>query len=62
MWNWAKPNLSDLGNDLSSDSIKYFSSQFIVAILWKLHAKIEKVTDQFFEKMVKVQNWRNFDL
>ena len=52
MWKWAKPDLSDLGNDLLSDSIKSFSSQFVITIMGKPHAKTEeKVTEQI------LNNW-----
>ena len=51
MWKLVKPDLSNLDNDLYSDSIKSFASQFIFTILGKIHAKLEKkVTEHILNK------------
>ena len=48
MGTWAKPDLSDLDNDLSNNSIKSISGQLINIIPKKLYTKTNKtLLDRF---------------
>ena len=55
MGKWAKPDLSDLGNDLLNNSMKSISWQLINILHKKLYARNkEKLSDRFWENLQKV--------
>ena len=59
---WAKPDLSNLENDIYSNSIKSVSSQFISTTLGKFHAQREKVTEQILIKWSILGKIEDLDL
>ena len=63
MGKWAKPDFSDLENDLLYNSMKSISWQLINIIPKKLHARNkEKLSDHFWENWQKVAKTTKFDL
>ena len=57
LWKWAKPDLSDLENELLNNSIKSISWQLINIIPNKLYTRNkEKLSDRFWENWQKLQN------
>ena len=63
MGKWAKPDLSDLENDLLNNSMKSISWQLINIIQKKLYARNkEKLSDRFGENGQKVAKTAKFDL
>ena len=64
MGEWAKPDLSDLENDLSNNSMKSISWQLINIIPKKLYAryKDKKLSDRFWVNWQKVSKTAKFDL
>ena len=60
---WAKPDLSDLENDLLNNSMKSISWQLINIIPKKLYTRNkEKLSDRFWENWQKVAKTAKFDL
>ena len=62
MGKWAKPDLSNLENDLLNNSMKSISWQLINIIPKKLYARNkEKLSDHFWENWQKVAKTAKFD-
>ena len=60
MGKWAKPNLSNLENDLLNNSIKSISWQLINIIPENLYAKNkEKLSNRFWENCQKVEKYKH---
>ena len=63
MGKWAKPDLSDLENDLLNKSMKFISWQLINIIPKKLCTKNkEKLSTRFWEHWQKVAKTAKFDI
>ena len=63
MGKWAKPDLSDLENYLSNNSMKSISWQLINIIPKKLYTRYkEKLSDRFWVNWQKVSKTAKFDL
>ena len=55
MGKWAKPDLSDLENDLLDNSIKSISWQLTNIFPKKLYAKNKMLSNRFWENWQKVE-------
>ena len=63
MGKWAKPDLSDLENDLLNNSMKSISWKLINIIPKKLCTKNkEKLSNRFWEKLAKSIKTAKFEL
>ena len=63
MRKWAKPDISDLENDLLNNSMKSISWQLINIIQKKLYTRYkEKLSDRFWVNWQKVAKTTKLDL